>query len=104
MRRTRRANQGVSANAREPDLNNRTELPDPDPYVSLQNLARYSGLSVRTLRKALRDPLHPLPHYRPGGRKVLVRLSEFNRWMTRFRREGPNVDRLVSDLIREVRP
>lgn len=80
------------------------DLPDPDSYLSLQDLARYSGLSVRTLRKALHDPLHPLPHYRPGGRKVLVRRSEFDRWMARFRQEGPNLDRLVSELIQEVRP
>lgn len=73
-----------------------------DPYMSLQHLSTYSGLSIRTLRKALTDPAHPLPHYRPGGGKVLVRLSDFDAWMTRFRCEGPDLDGLVSEIARGV--
>ena len=72
---------------------------DLDPYLSLRALAIYSGLSVRTLRKALADSVHPLPHYRPGGGKVLVRRSEFDRWMSRFRREGQDLARMVSEAV-----
>ncbi len=85
------------------DVDKSSIQPEWDPYLSLQALAAYSGLSVRTLRKALTDPLHPLPHYRPGG-KILVRQSEFDRWMARFRHEGEDLERLVSLVLEEVQP
>ncbi len=74
---------------------------DLDPYLSLKALSSYSGLSAKTLRKALSDPLHPLPHYRMAG-KILVRRSEFDRWMQHFRREGPELDQLVTEIITEA--
>ncbi len=74
---------------------------DADRYFSLKALSDYSGLSVRTLRKAFKDPLHPLPHYRLRG-KILVRKSEFDRWMQQFHREGPDVDRLVAEILKEA--
>lgn len=77
---------------------------DSDRYLSLQDLVAYSGLCVRTLRKALADPLRPLPHYRRGGGKVLVRKSEFDRWMVQFRHEGRDLDRLVAEALKEVHP
>ena len=45
-----------------------------DPYLSLKALSCYSGLSVRTFRGYLTDPVHPLPHYR-NNRKLLIRRS-----------------------------
>jgi len=73
-----------------------------DPYLSLAALARYGGLSVRTLRGHLNDVSHPLPCYRVGG-KILVRRSEFDGWMAAFRQRGRrDVDRLVADVLREV--
>lgn len=74
---------------------------DLDPYLSLKALSAYSGLSVRTLRKALRDPIHPLSHYRVGG-KILVRRSEFDRWVGQFRQEGADLDQIVSEIAKEV--
>lgn len=83
-----------------------TVVQDLDPYLSLRGLAGYSGLSVRLLRSMLRHPSHPLPHYRVGvmggsvalvaggdgrGCKVLVRRSEFDRWMATWR-QGPPGD------------
>lgn len=74
-----------------------------DPYFSLKGLAHYSGLSVRTLRGYLADPFHPLPHYRVGG-KVLVRRSEFDRWIFRYRREGrEQLEAVVEEIVQEVR-
>ena len=57
-------------------------------FVSLKELAAYSGLSVRTLFTYLRQATHPLPHYRLGGR-VLVRLSEFLAWMEHYKMTQP---------------
>ena len=70
-----------------------------DPFLSLRALAAYSGLGARKLRDYLTDPVHPLPCYRVGG-KILVRRSEFDAWIARYRQLGrPDVDRLVADAL-----
>src|SRR3954466_4352971 len=69
-----------------------------DPYLPLQMLTRYAGLSVRTLRNYLRHPVTPLPHYRVGGR-ILVRRSEFDEWAVRFRTEGSPLDEFVREAL-----
>jgi hypothetical protein len=73
-----------------------------DPFLGLAQLARYSSLSVRKLREYLHDPSHPLPHFRVGG-KVLVRISEFDRWMTAYRgRTDTRVSAIVDDVLRTL--
>lgn len=73
-----------------------TEL---DPWLPLRALAGYSGLSVRTLRDYINDPLRALPCYRIGG-KVLVRRGEFDGWMAQHRRVGPRgMDEIVDAVI-----
>jgi len=62
----------------------------PLAYLSLKQLALYSGLGVRTLRARLRDPHNPLPHQKVGDR-VLVRVSAFDAWMDGFRVTGPQL-------------
>jgi lambda repressor-like predicted transcriptional regulator len=75
-----------------------------DPFLSLKALASYSGLSVRTLRTLLTAPAHPLPHYRIGG-KLLVRRGDYDAWASRYRHVGrPDVDGLVADVLRDLRP
>ena len=69
-----------------------------DPFLSLKALASYSGLSVRKLRQHLGDLNHPLPSYRVGG-KIVVRRSEFDAWMARYRQQG-RVD--VEGIVRKV--
>ena len=64
-------------------------------YLDLERLARYSSLSVRTLRRHLTDPVHPLPHHHvrpPGKRKgrVLVSKRAFDRWMEYYAVEQPD--------------
>ncbi len=82
-------------------LENTAAQTDRDGYMDLKALSTYSSLSVRTLRQYLKDPVHPLPHFRPGG-KILVRLSHFDQWMGRFHRDGSDLDTLVSQIVREV--
>jgi excisionase family DNA binding protein len=55
-----------------------------DPYLSLKGLAGYASLSRRTLQDLVNDSQDPLPSYRVGG-KILVRRSDFDRWMIRRR-------------------
>jgi excisionase family DNA binding protein len=69
-----------------------------EPYLSLKSLARYSGLSVRTLRIHLKHPERPLPCYRVGGR-ILVRRSEFDQWVQQFRVQP---DGSLDDLVDAV--
>jgi hypothetical protein len=74
-----------------------------DPYLPLRALAAYSGMSARSLRDRLTDPYHPLPHYRVGG-KLLVRRSEFDRWIARYRQVGnTDVERIAGDVLRDLR-
>ena len=71
-----------------------------DPYLALRALAGYSGLSVRTLRDYLVDPMRPLPCYRVGG-KIVVRRSEFDAWIGAYRESGrTDVGQIVSDVLR----
>jgi hypothetical protein len=58
-------------------------------YLDLGELARYSGLSISSLRRYLRDPEHPLPHYQVRGAgntrgRVLVSKREFDAWVCSF--------------------
>ena len=68
-------------------------------YLSLRALSAYTDLSVRTLRGYLSHSTRPLPHYRVGG-KILVRRSEFDTWMSRFRVDDViQVDAIVADVL-----
>ncbi len=72
-----------------------------DPYLTLRALAAYSGCSVRWLRDRLTDPHHPLPCFRLPGSKILVRRSDFDVWMARYRQVGdPDVDRIVTEALK----
>jgi len=74
-----------------------------DPFLTLKALAKYSGISVRKLREYLEDPFHPLLHYRVGG-KILVRRSEFDAWMTHYRRtHSLDVTGIVNDVLQTSR-
>jgi excisionase family DNA binding protein len=74
-----------------------------DPFLSLRALASYSCVSVRKLREHLEDSANPLPHYRLGG-KILVRRSEFDAWMSAYRRVGPaDVEKIVDSVMRDLR-
>jgi len=82
-----------------------TVIASLDPYLTLKAAAEYGGVSVRWLRTALTDPVHPLPCYRPGGKggKVLVRRSDFDAWMARFRAVGDaDLDAMVREVLRDV--
>ena len=65
--------------------------------LSLEKLSAYSGISVRTLRTFLKDPIDPMPHYRPRG-KIYVRWGEFNAWMAKQRGDSKqDLNRLVDE-------
>jgi len=62
-----------------------------DRWLNLTELADYSGLSTRTLRRCLTDPKRPLPHHRVelagtsnGRGRLLVSRRVFDQWMEQF--------------------
>jgi hypothetical protein len=55
--------------------------------MSIKALASYSGISARTLRTLLKDPVNPIPCRRIGG-KILVRRGEYDSWADQFRGAG----------------
>jgi excisionase family DNA binding protein len=68
-----------------------------DQFFDLKTLSQYSCLSVRTLR----NYLGKLPHYRVGG-KLLIRKSEFDRFMDKYR-VVDNLDEVVEDILSEMK-
>jgi hypothetical protein len=72
-----------------------------DQYFDLQGLSLYACIPVSTLRDYLRK--EGLPYFKPKG-KVLVKRSEFDKWL-----EGYRIDRsmhlgeIVDDVLRKVR-
>jgi hypothetical protein len=74
------------------------------PVPIAQALVGYASMSPRWLRAQLTDPHHPLPCYRLPGGKILVRRSEFDAWLARYRQVGdPNVERIVRDVLADLR-
>jgi len=74
-------------------------------FFDLRTLAAYSCCSVRWLRDRLVDRVHPLPHYRVGG-KLLVKRHEFDCWMAAHRVVNPSdqLSQVVESVIAEVCP
>jgi len=97
---------------RPPTLDRVTATVPLDPYLSLKALASYAGVSVRQLREYLVNPPlprdagipipPPMPHYRLGSR-IVVRRSEFDRWMAAFRAR-PSEARAFADRLRAQAP
>jgi Helix-turn-helix domain len=72
-----------------------------DRFLDLRRLASYSSLGVRRLRDYIAAATDPLPAYRVGG-KLLVRRSEFDRWMARRRYATATVDGIVDEVLHEL--
>lgn len=72
-----------------------------DRYLSLTELAAYSGLSVRTLTRHIHAAEAPLPHYRIGTR-ILVRRSEFDSWVRDTGATATARDQSYDDKVREA--
>ncbi len=75
----------------------RREPPDSLPaYLGWQALADYASCSKRWLQ----DHLPLSLRFRLNG-KVLVRVSEFDAWIERYR-EGQNLDRVLAEVLHGV--
>ncbi len=70
-------------------------------YLSIAQLSVYCGVSERTLRKWLQAPVDPLPHFRIGTAKRLIRVrcGDFDNWMEKQR---GNEQGLLDDLVKSI--
>jgi len=57
-----------------------------DKFLDLKQLVQYSTFSDSTLRNYLSDPDNPIPYFRVK-RKIIIKKSEFDRWMEHFRHD-----------------
>ena len=71
------------------------------PWLDLAKAAAHTLLSVRTLRRYLGDPTHPLPAYLVGG-KVLLESVELDEWLRGFPRYSNQVSALVEEALRDI--
>ena len=72
-----------------------------DCYFDLRDLAQYSSISVRTLRDYLGDATDPLPSY-CIKKKILVKKSEFDAWITKYRVRHTPLHSVVADVLADV--
>jgi hypothetical protein len=77
--------------------------PPGDYYMTLRDLATYSGMSVRTLQRYCTSLHRPIPHFRPGGPrgKIWVRRSDFDRWLAQW--HYPDARALVNAKLARAR-
>jgi hypothetical protein len=71
-------------------------------WFDLRRGAAYACLSVRTLRRYIGDPVHPLPVRLVGG-KWLVRQHDLDAWLQGFPGPGEEIDRVVDEVMAELR-
>jgi len=72
-------------------------------YFSIAELSGYCGISQRTLRTLLNDPVNPIPHFRIGaaGRIIRIKRAEFDAWMDSQRAvPGNEIDEIVENLLK----
>lgn len=65
-----------------------------------QLIASYApGLGERFVRDALKDPEHPLPHYRLNRKTILIARSDFDQWIQHYKEDGKaDLDSLVEEM------
>jgi len=69
-----------------------------DRYMSIKQLAEYSSLHPNTLKMWLK---RGMPHYR-FGRRILIKRSEFDAWMRRFRHGARSLQQVLEETLEEV--
>jgi len=72
-----------------------------DQYFDLKGLSLYSALAVPTLRDYIREGA--LPYFKLKG-KVLVRKSEFDTWLEKFRVDRKkDLNTIANEIVHSVK-
>lgn len=80
----------------------RIENYDNDRYLDLKSLSEYSSLSVRTLREYLIYDGDPIPSF-CIKRKILVKQSEFDKWINQYRTDSKKITRIADDVLKDFK-
>ena len=75
-------------------------------WMDLKTLERYACTSERTLREWIHLPIGSLPASQVNGGKLMVKRSEFDRWLEAHRYQPVNsidADRIAEDIIDQFR-
>ena len=78
----------------------------PDEYLDLKGLSTYSKMGVSTLRYHIR--VNDMPWFRMPGKKaktckILVKRSEFDSWIERFRAsEFIDTEQIANEIYRSL--
>jgi hypothetical protein len=70
-------------------------------WLDLKRTAEYCSLSIRTLRRYIGDPHHPLPVRLVGG-KWLSHPGELAAWIQSFPAGRADIDRYIEEILREL--
>jgi hypothetical protein len=85
---------------------------ESDRYFDIEALARYAGLSTKSIQRYIDDPVNPLPshHVHGSGRergRVLIAKREFDAWVTQFppkaKMAKASLDARVTAAVRSIR-
>lgn len=72
----------------------------PDQYFDLKGLSTYSAVSVGSLRDYVKTGL---PHFKLKG-KILVKRSEFDAWLERYRvNKKQDLGILCNDILESLK-
>ena len=80
----------------------------PEERLLLSQVLREYGLSESTWRRALRDPIDPIPHQRiglgdPKHARILIKRSDLERWLARRNTVARVATRdIVDDVVAAV--
>ena len=88
---------------RPPDepIQNISQLHLGREWLDLKALTRYASISERTMRQWIHRASNPLPAVRVGA-KILVRRSEFDRWLENHRLEPTDVGCIVNEMVADL--
>jgi excisionase family DNA binding protein len=78
-----------------------SERPERE-WLDLKALRQYACVSERTIRDWIHRPVDPLPAVRVGS-KILVRRSEFDRWLETHQVKHIDVGCIVDELVAGVK-
>ena len=73
-------------------------------YFSVAETSAYTGISERTIREYLINPVNPLPHYRLGitGRIIRISKNELEQWLQQFRVQANCfIDKIINEISNE---
>jgi len=82
-------------------MSTRTENSASLEWLDLRRLREYAAVSERTLRAWVHSPVDPLPAV-CVGRKILVRKSDFDRWLEQHKVKPLDLGVIVDEVVEAV--